>query len=82
MSHQLNRLLSLSELITDCKEQVNLLNSLPLNVVDESLEVFRENIFSLSGRKQIPHLIYEILERQMIKEEHNLIEETEEAISE
>jgi len=69
-------------LITDCQEQVKLLNSLPLNVVDESLEVFRNNIFSITGRKQIPHLIYEILEKQLIKEEHGLVDEAEETFSE
>ena len=53
------------------------LNSLPLNVLDESLAVFRENIFSMQGRKQIPHQIYQILERQLIKEEHGLVEEAE-----
>lgn len=51
------------------------LNSLPLNVLDESLQAFRENIFSVSGRKQIPHAIYQILENQLIKEEHGLVEE-------
>ena len=51
------------------------LNSLPLSVLDESLKVFRENIFSIAGRKQIPHLIYQILEKQLIKEEHGMVEE-------
>ena len=44
-------------------------------MLEESLQAFRENIFSLSGRKQIPHKIYEILEKQLIKEEHGLVEE-------
>jgi len=43
-------------------------------VLDESLKIFRENIFSVSGRKQIPHEIYQVLEKQLIKEEHGLIE--------
>ena len=46
-------------------------------MLDESLTVFRENIFSLSGRKQIPHEIYQILEKQLIKEEHGLVDEAE-----
>jgi len=64
-------------LIIDCHQKVKLLNSLPLNVVDESLEVFRNNIFSITGRKQIPFLIYQILEKQLIKEEHGLVDEAE-----
>ena len=58
------------------------LNSLPLEVLDESLQVFRENIFSIAGRKQIPHLIYQILEKQLIKEEHGLVEEKTTAVNE
>ena len=63
------------ELIENCHEQVIFLNTLPLSVLDESLTAFRENIFSIAGRKQIPHQIYQILEKQMIKEEHGLFEE-------
>ena len=58
-------------------EQVAFLNSLPLNVLDESLKIFRENIFSLSGRKQIPHEIYQVLEKQLIKEEHGIVDDFE-----
>jgi len=65
------------ELITDCQDQVAFLNTLPLNVLDESLQVFRENIFSITGRKQIPHQIFQILSNQLIKEEHGLLEEGE-----
>ena len=65
------------ELIGDTHQQVRFLNSLPLNVLDESLQVFRDNIFSITGRKQIPHLVYQVLERQLIKEEHGLIEDAE-----
>jgi len=51
-----------------------------LNVLDDSLKIFRDNIFSVSGRKQIPHEIYQVLEKQLIKEEHGLIEEVEEGM--
>ena len=50
-------------------------------MLDESLQVFRENIFSIAGRKQIPHQIYQILEKQLIKEEHGLVEDGEEALA-
>ena len=53
------------------------MNSLPRNVLAEGLQAFRENIFSITGRKQIPHLIYQSLEKQLIKEEHGLAEEVE-----
>ena len=46
-------------------------------MLDESLSVFRQNIFSIAGRKQIPHEIYQIIEKQIIKEEHGLVEEGE-----
>ena len=46
--------------------QVQFLNQVPANVVEQSVEVFRENIFSYSGRRQIPHKIYEILEQELI----------------
>ena len=45
-------------LINDCFEQVKFLNSLPLAVLEESITVFRENIFSMTDRRMIPHLIY------------------------
>ena len=41
-------------LITDCHESVKFLNKLPLGVLEESLQVFRNNIFSMADRKQIP----------------------------
>lgn len=58
------------------------LNTLPLPVLEESLAVFRENIFSMTERKQIPHRVYEILERQLIKEEHGLVDMEDAAGSE
>ena len=48
-------------LIEDCYEQVKFLNQLPLSVLEGSLKAFRENIFSMAGRKQIPNLIYETI---------------------
>jgi len=41
----------------------------PLSVLEEAISVFRANIFSISDRKQIPHLIYQILERELLLEE-------------
>jgi hypothetical protein len=51
--------LTLLVLIEDCYQQVKFLNQLPLTVLEGSLKAFRENIFSMSGRKQIPNLIYD-----------------------
>jgi hypothetical protein len=48
-------------LIEDCYEQVKFLNQLPLPLLEGSLKAFRENIFSMAGRKQIPNLIYETI---------------------
>lgn len=45
-------------LITDCNYSVNFLNKLPLSILNESIQVFRNNIFSMQDRKQIPHLLY------------------------
>ena len=43
-----------TRLIGDCMESVTFLNKLPMGVLEESLSVFRNNIFSNSDRKQIP----------------------------
>ena len=43
-----------TRLISDCMESVSFLNKLPMGVLEESLTVFRDNIFSSSDRKQIP----------------------------
>ena len=45
-------------LISDCYEQVKFLNQVPLPVLEEAIKLFRDNVFSITGRKQIPHLIY------------------------
>ena len=45
-------------LIQDCHQQVLFLNRVPLAVLEESIQVFRENIFSMTDRRQIPYLIY------------------------
>jgi len=39
-----------------------------LGVLEDSLKVFRENIFSMADRKQIPTLIYKILEAELQEE--------------
>jgi hypothetical protein len=44
---------------------VKFLNKLPLGVLEESLTVFRNNIFSMADRKQIPTLIYKVLETEL-----------------
>lgn len=48
-------------LIEDCFEQVKFLNQLPLPVLEACLKAFRDNIFSMAARKQIPNLIYEVI---------------------
>jgi hypothetical protein len=57
---------SYQRLMEETLLQVQFLNQVPANVVEQSVEVFRENIFSYSGRRQIPHKIYEILEQELI----------------
>ena len=52
-------------LITDCHDSVKFLNRLPMGVLEESLEIFRANIFSMADRKQIPTLIYKVLEKEL-----------------
>jgi len=52
-------------LITDCHESVKFLNKLPMGVLEESMQVFRENIFSMPDRKQIPIKIYQLLETEL-----------------
>jgi len=34
------------------------LNQVPLQVLEQSIKLFREHVFSMSERKRIPHLIY------------------------
>jgi len=60
-------------LITDCYEQVKFLNQVPLNVLEQALEHFRENVFSVSDRKKIPHLIYQVVEKELILENEDAI---------
>lgn len=38
-------------------------------MLEESCDAFRKNLFSMSGRKQIPNLIYSILEKELKNEE-------------
>ena len=42
---------------------------LPANVVEQSINVFRDNLFDMTQRKNIPHKIYEILEAELIEEQ-------------
>lgn len=57
-------------LIEDCYEQVKFLNQLPLPLLESSMQAFRDNIFSMAGRKQIPNLIYDAI----LQEHANAIE--------
>lgn len=43
---------------------VKFMNKLPLGVLEESLSIFRNNIFNMSDRKMIPVKIYEVLVRE------------------
>jgi hypothetical protein len=45
-------------LISDCYDCVKFLNKLPMGVLEESMQVFRQNIFNMAERKQIPTRIY------------------------
>ena len=45
-------------LIYDCYDSVKFLNKLPLGVLEESIHIFRKNLFSMADRKQIPNKIY------------------------
>ena len=36
-------------------------------VLEDSIEIFRKNIFSMTDRRQIPYLIYQILERDVFE---------------
>lgn len=38
---------------------------MPLGVLEESTQIVRENIFSMSDRKKIPALIYQVLENEL-----------------
>lgn len=53
----------------DCYDSVKFLNKLPMGVLEESLQVFRQNIFSMADRKQIPTRIYQILETELAQEQ-------------
>lgn len=55
-------------LITDCHESVKFLNKLPMGVLEESMQVFRDNIFSMPDRKQIPIKVYQLLETELAAE--------------
>lgn len=45
-----------------------------MHVLEDCIGIFRKNLFSMSGRKQIPFQIYEVLERELILEETGLTE--------
>lgn len=55
-------------LISDCHESVKFLNKLPMGVLEESLQIFRQNIFNMADRKQIPTFIYKVLENELENE--------------
>ena len=57
------------------------LNKLPLGVLEESLQVFRAYIFSMADRKQIPTLIYKILEAELEAERADGVSSTVENVS-
>lgn len=40
-----------------------------MGVLEESLQVFRQSIFSMAERKQIPTAIYRVLEAELAAEE-------------
>jgi len=65
-------------LIQDCHQQVLFLNKVPLPVLEESISIFRDNIFNMSQRKQIPYLIYQVLERELLLEDSGLTTEAKE----
>lgn len=45
------------------------LNKLPLGVLEESINIFRDNLFNMSERKTIPRKIYDVLHREMLTEQ-------------
>lgn len=51
-------------MIKDTYECVKFLNKLPLGVLEESLSIFRTNLFSMSDRKMIPVKIYEVMKKE------------------
>ena len=55
-------------LINDTFEQVKFLNTLPLAVLEESITIFRNNIFSMTDRRKIPYEIYEVLQQELVSE--------------
>ena len=64
-------------LINDTFEQLKFLNTLPLPVLEDSITIFRENIFSMTDRRKIPHLIYDVVQRELIEESKSGIRETQ-----
>ena len=64
-------------LINDTFEQLKFLNTLPLPVLEDSITIFRENIFSMTDRRKIPHLIYDVVQRELIEESKSEIKETQ-----
>jgi hypothetical protein len=46
----------------DTYQSVKLLGSLDLAVLEESLQIFRDNLFQSQGRKKTPQLIASLLE--------------------
>ena len=56
-------------LFEETYQQTQFLNQLPANVIERSIEVFRENLYDVGLRKQIPHQIYQILEAELIEEQ-------------
>ena len=54
----------------DCQDHVKFLNTVYLPLLEQSIEIFRNNIFDLSSRKQIPYLIYQAVEREFLLSEH------------
>ena len=53
-------------LITDCHDHVKFLNTVYLPLLEQSIETFRNNIFDMQQRKQIPYLIYQVVEREFL----------------
>ena len=37
-------------------------------MLEQALEHFRDNVFSVKDRKRIPHLIYQVVEKELILE--------------
>jgi hypothetical protein len=56
-------------LITDCHDHVKFLNTVYLPLLEQSIDIFRDNIFDMQQRKQIPYLIYQVVEREFLMNE-------------